>query len=204
MAADNKKLRDSDAKGILSTSWPTSTRLLSGSEKGRLWIRAQPKLGKVVCPRLVWPGQRNWKTQPDGMYVSILGDELFCDALVIEVCGSMQNFNDKRSRYAPTTGSILLKTEENWEKIEINIKKSKRSISSIFQIKNHIGSYPVRHLRALFVLPNDVYRDVRDNLCPMGHEYYMRHSSLATVNSKSTREFLKRMSKESHFLASQR
>ena len=57
---------------------------------------------------------------------------------------------------------------------------------------------PVRNLRTLIALPNDLYHKFRKQ-CPPGNEFFCRHSSLDTYNSKHMQNFLKGMALDNHF-----
>ena len=49
------------------------------------------------------------RTLPDGMWLQFGGsaEEPWCDVVAIEACSSFQNLLDKRSRFAPSTHSML-------------------------------------------------------------------------------------------------
>jgi hypothetical protein len=115
---------DSDAKKILlGSSWPGTTNRLWPSPTGSgYWLRAQPVDGGSKGPRLQMAGSAVFSTQPDGLWVFLWPDGPFADAVAIEVCGSMQNLNDKRSRYMPSVTARQLHCTKAWLLAEISWK----------------------------------------------------------------------------------
>lgn len=117
------KKTDRVAKTALK-KWPRETSIWEPNA-GKVWFRAQPK-SKTIGPRIFSPGT-NWnKTQPDGLWVKFSGLD-FCDVVVVEACGTIQNFYDKRSRYQPSTGSLLLECKAKWFAEGSLDKKTKKS-----------------------------------------------------------------------------
>lgn len=58
---------------------------------------------------------------------------------------------------------------------------------------------PVRHLRVLYALPNDLYDKWTKEHAPTGYEFFCPHSSLDSYNSQKMQEFLRQMSIASQF-----
>ena len=198
------RLKDAAAKVILR-GWPQRTkRLWPTSQFGGYWLRALPKGGKTACPHLHSPGAELFKTQPDGLYLFVSENE-FADAVSIEVCGTIQNLNDKRSRYMPSSHSIVVSFAHNWLREEITVQKGRRAerwkaCNSISKAPQRNLTLPIRYLRVLYAIPNAKFDEWCHNHTPTGHEFFCKHSSLDSFNSQAMRVFLRQMSVHSHFL----
>lgn len=192
------RLSDGDAKAIL-LKWPRRTNSVWPAPGGSgFWIRGQPSHGGIAGPRIQSPGAKLFSTQPDALWVHF-ADDAYCDLVVVEVCGSAQNLNDKRSRYIPASHSLLLKCSEAWLREEIPIQgRGKRArwkaAASISHVPKSDMSLPIRHLRVLYALPNNVYHKWCAQHVPTGQEYFCPHSSLDSYNSAKMQTFLGQMS----------
>jgi hypothetical protein len=156
-----EKLSDKEAKKVL-LKWPTRTKLWPAPEGRGFWIQGQPKNGECSGPRLSSPGAKLFATQPDGLWIHFNGHQS-CDIVAIEVCGTIQNLNDKRSRYIPASHSLVLKCASAWLEEEIAIqkggKRSRWEAAVTFNGKPSGDlSIPVRHLRVLYAIPNVIYQ----------------------------------------------
>jgi hypothetical protein len=198
------KLSDADAKRILLT-WPQRTATLwkRPNAKG-YWLRASPSSGTAAYPHLSAPGATAFRTNPDGLYV-YFHDCRFCDVICIESCGTGQNLHDKRSRYFLASHSLLLIAPVIWLHEKIRLQRASMTprweATRCFRQKPQTDLIlPVRHLRVLFALEDNLYSQRKNNHVPPGHEYYCRHSSLDSHTAESMREFLSAMSLESHYL----
>jgi hypothetical protein len=171
-------------------------------------MRCQPPseitAGRVTPgPRLSSPGAMAFKTQPDALWAAFNG-RLSCDLVAIEVCTSIQNLNDKRSRYFPSSHSLVLTASTKWllEVIPVGKKQIPRykAFGSLLKPNkaNHF-SVPVRHLRVLYALPDVQYQPWIKENANAGHEYFCAHSALDGFESVEMQGFLKQMSRTSHF-----
>jgi hypothetical protein len=197
------KLSDREAKALL-LRWPTRTQLWPPPEGRGFWIRCQPKDGNQSGPRLSSPGAKLFRTQPDGLWVHFK-DAVSCDVVAVEVCGTVQNLNDKRSRYIPASHSLILSCTSSWLEEEIKIQKGgkrPRWKASVSIAKPSCDlQIPIRHLRVLYGIPNALYDTWCREHTPTGYEFFAPHSSLATYNSQAMQRFLRQMSSASHFRA---
>src|SRR5207247_5416765 len=105
-------------------------------------------------------GAALFSTQPDGMWI-YLGERNFADAECIEVCGSVQNLNDKRSRYMPASHSLVLAVSQKWLKEEIPVQSGGsqprwRACRTIKTAPQQDLEVPIRFLRVLFAIPNTI------------------------------------------------
>jgi hypothetical protein len=199
-------LTDRQAKEAIS-SWPNETRLWSlGS--GISWLRAQPVIDAVAGPRLELPGAGAFRTQPDGLWVS-LGinrsdtetQATYADCIVIESCGRAQNFADKRSRYAARTSSLMLGLPKPWLEVVVSIQgggsRTRRQVLRGRLSHDENLALPVRQLRVLYALPDDdpskLYARVSSQLSLEAHEFVCPQPVLRQYNAQKTQAFLKRM-----------
>lgn len=196
MAAD--KLSDRNAKQIL-LRWPRRTNSVWPAPGGRgFWIRGQPSQGTIPGPRISSPGAQLFATQPDALWIHFVNDD-YCDIVAVEVCGTAQNLNDKRSRYIPASHSLLLKCSEKWLREEIKVQGGGlrarwKAAGSIARAPRGEVNLPIRHLRVLYALPNDVYHKWCAQHVPTGHEFFCPHSSLDSYHSPKMQAFLGQMS----------
>lgn len=198
----NRKLSDGEAKAVLR-QWPERTKLWPPPDGRGFWIRGQPRSGERPGPRLTSPGAKLFATQPDGLWVHFSGSA-FCDVVAVEVCGTIQNLNDKRSRYVPSTHSLVLNCSREWLVEEITVQKGGKrarwmACASIDDEPVVNLSLPVRHLRVLYGIPNALYDKWCGEHVPTGYEYFAPHSSLSTYNSPAMQNFLRQMSRASQF-----
>lgn len=197
-----EKLSDKEGKELL-LHWPTRTKLWPPPEGRGFWVRCQPKDGGQPGPRLSSPGAQLFTTQPDGLWAHFK-EETSCDLVAIEVCGTVQNLNDKRSRYIPASHSLVLSCSAAWLMEEIPVQKAgkqprwKASASFSSEPPSDLR-IPVRHLRVLYGIPNALYDKWCREHSPTGYEFFSSHSSLATYNSQAMQNFLRRMSSASQF-----
>src|SRR5271165_7063098 len=73
------------------------------------WLRGRPANDSVAIPHpfLKYPGSDTMRTLPDGLWLNFGGTpvEPFVDIFAVEACATLPNLLDKRSRFAPSTGS---------------------------------------------------------------------------------------------------
>jgi hypothetical protein len=113
-------LTDAQAKACL-IAWPRITGIWTRSDDTTRWLQAQPPVVGSTGPRLALPGAGAFRTQPDGLWVTLgvrpsdtTTTATFADCVAVESCGSPPNFNDKRSRYAARTTSLVLELPSAW------------------------------------------------------------------------------------------
>jgi hypothetical protein len=198
-----EKLSDAEAKDVL-LRWPTRTSKLWPPPGGKgYWIQGQPKSGSCPGPRLSAPGAMLFRTQPDGLWVHFQGCTS-CDVVAVEVCGTVQNLNDKRSRYIPASHSLVLSCAKYWLEEEVSVNKGGqyprwKAAASFGKAPKSDISVPVRHLRVLYALPNKTYHAWGFEHIPTGYEFFCPHSSLDSFSSQKMQRFLRQMSIEAQF-----
>ena len=201
----NKHLSDKEAKAIL-LKWPTRTDSVWEPPTGSgYWIQAQPKNSdsKTATPTLRTPGSKLFKTQPDGMH-AFLNEDAYADVVCIESCATIQNLNDKRSRYAADVRSVVLHCPLEWLLEVVDLQKG--GLHPRWQATKTISDkptadllLPVRFLRVLMAIPNELYKTWTAENVPAGHEYFCRHSSLKNYSDPHMQKFLRQLSMRCHF-----
>jgi len=199
-------LSDRDAKEIME-KWPRTTTVLFGGTDDCPWVKAQPKHREdsATTPLLLIAGNTALKTQPDGMYIRLVNDMQSLDVICFEVCSSLSNLQDKRSRYAPSISSLVVDIKNRWwnEKVYSNgATRWKKMPFDEYEMEDHVRDdewFPIRHLRVVYVLRSDHLENFRLNGVGYGHEYFIRNRSLASISAQGFRSFLDRLSPNNHF-----
>src|SRR3712207_1978310 len=74
------------------------------------WLRGRPGDPSASAqPFLKLPGSDRLRTLPEGLWLHFSPSpaDPYVDIICIEACSSVQNLLDKRSRFAPSTSSLL-------------------------------------------------------------------------------------------------
>ena len=152
-----EKLSDAEAKALL-LKWPTRTKIWPPPDGKGFWLQGQPKDLTEAGPRISSPGARLFNTQPDGLWVYFGAEAGYCDLVAIEVCGTIQNLNDIRSRYFPASHSLVLKCSAAWLKEKISVqkggKKTRWKATITLKAPKEDYAIPIRSLRVLYAIPN--------------------------------------------------
>lgn len=193
---------DKDGKEALR-SWPAySEKLWPPSRSGGVWLRGQPVDGVATGPRLTAAGMNTFRTQPDGLWLFLAPDHGFADCVAIEVCGTGQNFSDKRSRYMPSTSAILANCPRAWLNGSVSYKSGTRERWRLAGLKHAPTDdlrLPARFVRVLFFLADELYEAWRLEGVPAAHEFVASYSSIKSYKAQTMQSFLRRMSPEQHF-----
>jgi hypothetical protein len=200
-------LSDAEAKQRLR-SWPTQTRRLWSKTPSIRWLRAQPIDGPGPAPRLALPGAGEFRAQPDGLWVTLgiryddtTSKATFADCIAVESCGTGQNYNDKRSRYAARTTSLMIEFSSSWLDHEIPVqagaRRTRRELLRGALPPDDRVTLPVRHLRVLYALEDDGADSLYARVCRSGvleaHEFVCRQQVLGQYNAQDFQRFLKGM-----------
>jgi len=191
-------------------TWPQRPPGLEPSFKQPgTWLRARPDLErKVTQPYLKFPGADRLKTLPDGLYLhfSTRAEEPFVDILCIEACSTFQNLLDKRSRFAPSTGSLLAVCPVEWllqPGIPGNNIPRWRLIRMVKREPKEPLILPVRDARVLFALKPQHFRGFMATQTAHPHEFFCPMDALTDANGASNpalRALLARASAASNFM----
>ena len=190
--------------------WPQRPPGLEPSSKQPgTWLRARPDLErKVTQPYLKFPGANRLKTLPDGLYLhfSTRADEPYVDVLCIEACSTFQNLLDKRSRFAPSTGSLLAVCPVEWllqPGIPGNNIPRWRLIRMVKREPREPLVLPVRDARVLFALKAHHYRGFVATQTAQPHEFFCPMDALTDENGSrnpALRALLARASAAANFM----
>lgn len=193
-------MTDQEAREILR-KWPIRPkRLWDVPGTTARWLRAWPKEVSDQTKSVVLgpPGADHYRTRPDGLWISCTVAGLV-DAFVIEQSGTIQNLNDKRSRYGASTSSVIAYCPAEWLNGSLTKRVTRAQYLGMASPVPGDVPLPVRHLRALYVIPDEDYNKWATTSAPGAHEFFCRHSSLGSYNSQTMQTFLKRMSPSAQF-----
>lgn len=204
----NYRFSDAEAKAIL-LSWPTTTTKLWPPPGGAgTWVRANPRTGNPAGPRVFAPGSELFSTQSDGLWVHF-NEVTSCDIVAIEVCQSVQNLTDERSRHMPSTHSLVFRVSRMWVDEVVpggqgRSQLSRRELAATLpELSTKSVDVPIlvllvllvlrvlRVLRVLYALKDTDYKAWVPQHVPTGYEYFIPHSSLSARSRPETQEFLK-------------
>ena len=159
-------------------TWPQRPPGAAGASPGGAWLRARPCDGEPVAqPYLKIPGSDRMRTIPDGLWLHFGGtpEDPYADILCIEACSTFQNLLDKRSRFAPSTVSLLAHCPLAWllAPLQANDLTPRWRIIPFLATEPAAGfSLPVRDLRVLYGLQRDQYDGFARHQVPHPHEYF--------------------------------
>lgn len=165
-------------------TWPQRPPGLAGSGSGHdTWLRGRPAEQNCRNPFLKLPGSDRLRTLPDGLWLNFGGNavEPFVDILAVEACGSLPNLLDKRSRFAPSTHSLLAVCPVPWLLAPVmdgDPTPRWQAIGLIRQAPSLPFIVPVRDVRVLYGLKPRHYLGFASSQIPHPHEYFVPMDSL--------------------------
>ncbi len=142
----------------------------------------------LVQPFLKFPGSDRLRTLPDGLWLNFGGtpEEPFADIFAIEACSSLQNLLDKRSRFAPSTQSMLAVCPVPWLLAPLMANDPFprwRATGVLREAPIRPLVLPVRDVRVMYGLKARHYRGFAANQIPHPHEYFVPMEALTQENS---------------------
>lgn len=152
-----------------------------------VWLRGRPAEEHVCQPFLKLPGSDRLRTLPDGLWLNFGGTpaEPFVDIFAIEACTSLPNFLDKRSRFAPSTHSLMAVCPQQWllSAAHGGEPTPRWKLTGIL-LGEPAGPLilPVRDLRVMYGLTNRHFRGLIRNHIPHPHEYFVPMERLIAEN----------------------
>lgn len=195
---------DTIAKNYLR-KWPTATSTLwQPAQEGGVWLQAQPVDGAGTHPRLRIPGALGGKTQPDGLWLSIVpqtddNPDGYCDIIAIEVSASRNNLADKRSRYMSSGVARVVELPVAWLTGTVRVQgyggpeRTRWEVSRAFNRQPKATRFlPVRHLRVLYAVPDPLYVSLAQTALE-AHEFIAPVRVLNQITAGTTRKFLRRL-----------
>ncbi|MDN3568314.1 hypothetical protein QWZ14_28380 [Paeniroseomonas aquatica] len=173
------------------------------------WLRGRPgDLAATNQPFLKLPGSNRLRTLPDGLWLHFSPDpaDLYVDILCIEACSSLQNLLDKRSRFSPTTSSLMACCPLDWllgPAQEPDPTPRWRLIRILKAEPHQPLTLPVRDIRVVFGLKNRHYEGFARNQIAQAHEFYCPMEALIAQdghNNPDMRALISRASATANFM----
>ena len=128
------------------------------------------------------------------------------DIFAIEACGSLQNLLDKRSRFAPSTHSLLAVCPLSWllSPVMPNDPTPRWKITRVLAEEPTAPLVaPVRDMHVLYGLKRKHYQGFARHQLPHGHEFFAPMDALTAEDSDKNPEMqalLQRASPVSNFM----
>lgn len=173
------------------------------------WLRARPgDLRTANQPFLKLPGSNRLRTLPDGLWLHFSPDpaDPYADILCIEACSSLQNLLDKRSRFAPSTTSLLAVCPLPWLLAPCHPGDPTPRWRLIRLLRGEPAdaiSLPVRDVRVLYGLRTRQYDGFARSQMPQAHEYFCPMDALTAEHGDedpAMRALLARASAAANFM----
>ena len=190
--------------------WPQRPPGLAGPRQGRDgWLRGRPADFSANChPFLKLPGSDRLRTLPDGLWLNFGGtpEDPYVDILAIEACASLPNLLDKRSRFAPSTHSLMAVCPVPWllAPVTANDPTSRWEATAVLRHAPTTPlSLPVRDIRVMYALKRDHYAGFASSQVPHAHEYFVPMEALtaeAAHEDPRMRALLSRATSRANFL----
>jgi hypothetical protein len=170
--------------------WPQRPPGLAPT-KGRenAWLRGRPgeSCGSHF-PFLKLPGSTRLRTLPDGLWLNFGGTpaEPFVDIFAIEACCSLTNLLDKRSRFAPSTHSLLAVCPVPWlmSAVMQGDPTPRWQATGIFEappLRDLV--LPVRDIKVMYALKLRHYQGFVRHQVPHAHEYFVPMDALTAEHA---------------------
>lgn len=153
------------------------------------WLRGRPTDDLASChPFLKLPGSERMRTLPDGLWLNFSGtpEEPFVDIFAIEACGTIPNLLDKRSRFAPSTHSLLAVCPLPWllAPLMSNDPTPRWQATGLIATEPAAAlSFPVRDMRVLYGLKRVDYDGFIRHQLPHAHEFFAPIDVLTALDS---------------------
>jgi hypothetical protein len=187
------------------SKWPQRPPGIAHSAKQPgTWLKGRPgdpALGGNPFLRL--PGSaNNFRTLPDGMWLHFSPSAIdpYVDILCIEACSSLQNLLDKRSRFAPSTSSLLACCPLPWLLAPLHRQDPTPRWRLIRLLKTEPVEplvLPVRDVRVVFGLRRRHYEGFARNQVPQPHEFFCPMEALTAEHGDQDPDMRALMSRAS-------
>jgi hypothetical protein len=190
--------------------WPQHPPGVTRAPLGRdAWLRGRPGHEFHTHPFLKLPGSTRYRTLPDGLWFNLGGtpEDPYVDIFAIEACASFQNLLDKRSRFAPSTHSLLAVCPVPWLLASV----AKDDLTPRWKVTRVIRSepisdfvLPVRDMHVLYGLKREHYTEFARHQLPHAHEFFAPMEALTAsdgAKSPELRTLLARASATSNFMS---
>ncbi len=191
--------------------WPQCPPGLPQSDASKnAWLRGRPTDDVGSChPFLKLPGSERMRTLPDGLWLNFGGtpEEPFVDIFAVEACGNITNLLDKRSRFAPSTHSLLAVCPLPWLLAPVmdgDPTPRWQATGLIREAPAGAVSFPVRDMRVLYGLKSQDYAGFFHHQLPHAHEFFAPMEVLTARDSEKNpelRALLSRAALSANFLS---
>ena len=146
------------------------------------WLRGRPDDIAGQC-FLKLPGSRQLRTLPDGLWLNFGGtfDEPFADIFAVEACASLPNLLDKRSRFAPSTQSMMAVCPVPWLLAPVTPDSPIlrwQATGVVAASPERALVLPVRDLRVMYGLRQRHYAGFVQHQVPHPHEFFVPMEAL--------------------------
>ena len=154
------------------------------------------------------PGSKRLRTIPDGLWLNFGGtvSDPYVDIFAIEACASLQNLLDKRSRFSPSTHSLMAFCPLPWLLAPAvpGGDTPRWRATCIIRKEPSMGlTLPVRGLRVLFGLQSSHFEGFVKHQLPHPHEFFVPMDALTAVDGdrdRGLRALISRASTRSNVL----
>jgi hypothetical protein len=148
------------------------------------------------------------RTLPDGLWLNFGGTpaEPFVDIFAIEACASITNLLDKRSRFAPSTHSLMAVCPVTWLLAPIMPDDpTPRWLATgvLREAPTAALVLPVRDMRVMYALKEQHYQGFAESQIPHPHEYFVPMERLTRADAPQDpqlRALVARASANANFL----
>ena len=189
------------------TQWPQRPPGLDG-DCNRAWLRGRPDITTSGLCFLKLPGSERLRTMPDGLWLNFGGtpEEPFADIFAIEACASLPNFLDKRSRFAPSTQSLMAVCPMAWllAPASPNSKVPRWKATGVVRDTPTAALIlPVRDLRVMYGLRERHYAGFLQHQVPHPHEFFVPMEALTAKDGDrdpAMQELVARTSMKANFM----
>ncbi len=149
--------------------------------EGANWLRGRPDVVQQCFLKL--PGSDRLRTLPDGLWLNFGGTpaEPYADILAIEACGTVTNLLDKRSRFAPSTQSLMAVCPLTWLLAPVTpdstlLRWEATGVLAEAPVRPLV--IPVRDLRVMYGLNPRHYQRFVQHQIPHPHEFFVPMDTL--------------------------
>jgi hypothetical protein len=189
--------------------WPQRPPGVKPATQGQdAWLRGRPSEDLRCHPFLKLPGSSHWRTLPDGLWLNFGGTPVdpYVDIFAIEACGSLQNLLDKRSRFAPSTHSLLAVCPLQWLLSPVMPgDPTPRWVTGVLREEPAGPLFvPVRDMHVLYGLKRQHYQGFARHLLPHAHEFFAPMEALTAFDGDKNpdlRALLAHASASANFLS---
>jgi hypothetical protein len=171
--------------------WPQRPPGTSQQRNGTWrWLRGRPSDDSVAThPFLKFPGSSRLRTLPDGLWLNFGGTpaEPFVDIFAIEACASISNLLDKRSRFAPSTHSLMAVCPLSWLLAHITPGDPTPRWIATGVLRSAPETplvLPVRDIRVMYALKAEHYQGFAESQVPHPHEYFVPIERLTRTDAQ--------------------